>query len=64
MSRLATLAFGALALIALQGCLAMQTVGVAAGAAGAAASAAGDVAEGAAKLVIPGDGDVDEDGED
>lgn len=61
MPRLARLFAALLAVPALSGCLAVQTVGVAAGAAGATLSVAGDVAEGAVKVVTPGrGGDEDE----
>jgi len=63
MRRLPSAIAALIALIALQGCLAVQAVGVAAGAAGLAVGVAGDVAEGAVKVVTPGgrDDDTDED---
>lgn len=64
MRRLVSFAVAIVALLALQGCIAAQTVGVAAGVAGATIGVAGDVAEGAVKVVTPGGGDdEDEDGE-
>ncbi|XBQ15077.1 MAG: hypothetical protein ABL308_08895 [Oceanicaulis sp.] len=65
MSRTLAALFAFAALVFTQGCVAVQAVGVAAGVAGATIGVAGDVAEGTAKVLIPGDGDDDEDdGED
>lgn len=61
MRRLALACTALFALLAVQGCLAVQAVGVAAGAAGLAVGAAGDVAEGAVRVVTPGGGDKEDD---
>lgn len=63
MRRVVRLALAITALLALQGCIAAQTVGVAAGVAGATIGVAGDVAEGAVNVVTPGGDDDDGDDE-
>ena len=53
-----------LGLFMCSGCLAASAVSATAGAVGTTVGVAGDIAEGAVKVALPGDGDDEDDGED